>query len=124
VDNTSILKHLERMLQAGTFVRAERQSRLLRYIVTHTLAGDVENLKEYSIALDVFGRSSEYDPKQDSTVRVEVSKLRARLDRYYQDSPGSDGIALRFQREATWRGLWRRRQTRRLHHPACSRAAS
>lgn len=100
MDNTRIQKHLERVLQAEVFLRAERQSRLLQYIVQQTIVGKMGELKEYAIALDVFGRSGDYDPKVDSTVRVEVSKLRARLERYYQDVPGDDGIRIEIPKGA------------------------
>jgi len=35
------------------------------------------------LAVEVFGRSPDHDPKQDSTVRTEASRLRARLSEYY-----------------------------------------
>ncbi len=94
MDNARILDHLERVLTSGSFSRAGRQSRLLRYVVENTLAGRTEQLKEYAIALDVFDREDGYDPKLDSAVRVEMSKLRARLDRYYEAAGTGDGIRI------------------------------
>ena len=79
MDKARITRHLETLLASDAFSRAERQARLLRYIVERSLDGAKEDLKEYSIALEVFDRDPGYDPKQDSTVRVEASKLRARL---------------------------------------------
>jgi adenylate cyclase len=40
-------------------------------------------LKAYTIALEVFGRDSTFDPQTDPVVRMEASKLRRRLERYY-----------------------------------------
>lgn len=85
---------MDRLLASEAFHRAERQTRFLRYVVDKSIEGKTEDLKEYNIALDVFDRDSSYDPKQDSTVRVEASKLRARLERYYQAAADVDGIRI------------------------------
>jgi tetratricopeptide (TPR) repeat protein len=94
MDNIKIRNHLDALLASQAFQRAERQTRFLRYVVEKSIEGKTEDLKEYNIALDVFDRDSSYDPKQDSTVRVEASKLRARLERYYQATPEGDGIRI------------------------------
>jgi len=44
-------------------------------------AGD--KVKEYSIALEVFGRKDSFDQDNDSIVRVEANRLRKRLAEYY-----------------------------------------
>jgi len=55
---------------------------LLRFVVERHLDGRDDALKESVIALEVFG-NRDYDPKQDSIVRTEVARLRARLAEYY-----------------------------------------
>jgi len=40
-------------------------------------------IKEYQIATEVFGRPTDFDPKLDATVRVQTSRLRAKLVEYY-----------------------------------------
>ncbi len=57
--------------------------RFLRFIVDESLAGRGRQIKEYSIAIEVFGRPSSYDPQVDSLVRVQASLLRTRLSEYY-----------------------------------------
>src|SRR5262249_37314093 len=48
------------------------------------LVGTVGNqLKESVIGIEVFGRRPDYDVRQDSIVRTEAGKLRARLAKYY-----------------------------------------
>ncbi|MBS1827466.1 MAG: tetratricopeptide repeat protein [Acidobacteria bacterium] len=84
MDNIKVRNHLEEVLRSDAFAKAGRQARLLRYIVEKSLTGSIDDLKEYTIALEVFDRTADYDPKQESTVRVEASKLRARLERYYE----------------------------------------
>jgi tetratricopeptide (TPR) repeat protein len=93
-NNPKVKNHLDRILESELFQRAGRQSRFLRYVVERSLEGKVEDLKEYTIALEVFDREPSYDPKHDSTVRVEASKLRSRLERYYENAGNNDGIRI------------------------------
>ena len=50
-------------------------------------------LKETLIAVELFGRKPDYDPKLDSTVRTEAMRLRARL-KYYTDEGSRDPVVL------------------------------
>src|SRR5215470_15105471 len=83
-DASSVRSELSKILSSPVFASSPRMSRFLTYIVEETLAGNGDRLKEYSIAIEVFDKRPDYDPHADSTVRTEASKLRARLDRYYQ----------------------------------------
>ncbi|MFN7932438.1 MAG: hypothetical protein U0R19_03875 [Bryobacteraceae bacterium] len=77
----AVREALERALQSPSFSQSERQSNLLRYLVESTLNGKVP--KETVVGVEVYGRGAEFDPKQDSIVRVEASRLRQRLASYY-----------------------------------------
>ncbi len=77
------------MLASRVFASSPRLRRLLRHIVEKSVAGDRENLKEYSIGLDVFARDPSFDPKTDSIVRSAARQLRLKLGEYYQ-SEGRD----------------------------------
>jgi TolB-like protein len=81
-------RQLERVLASPGFARNERLSRFLRFIVGQHLEGNDSALKESVIALEVFGRP-DHDPQQDSIVRNEAGRLRARLGEYYL-GPGKD----------------------------------
>ncbi|MFN7938984.1 MAG: hypothetical protein U0R19_36990 [Bryobacteraceae bacterium] len=94
MDNIKVRNHLEEVLRSEGFARAGRQSRLLRYIVEKSLSGSIDDLKEYTIALEVFDRAPDYDPKQESTVRVEASKLRSRLERYYETEGAAAAVRM------------------------------
>jgi TolB-like protein/Tfp pilus assembly protein PilF len=82
-DTTACKEELERVLASTAFIRSERLSHFLRYIVEETLAGRADRLKEYSIGLTVYCKPGTYDPKVDATVRGEASRLRSRLSAYY-----------------------------------------
>src|SRR5687767_15808788 len=62
--------------------------RFLRFLVEQQLAGAGGELKETTVAVEVFGRKPDYDPKIDSIVRTEAARLRKRLAAYY-DAEGS-----------------------------------
>jgi TolB-like protein len=74
---------VERVLASKGFASAGRLSRLLRYVVDKTLAGQADQLKEYAVGIEVFDRDEKYDPRLDSIVRVEAGRLRSRRDEYY-----------------------------------------
>lgn len=75
---------LDRIEASKTFDRAQRSLQFLRYVVEERLAGRAGEIKEYSIAHSVYGRT-DYDPRVDSLVRVEASKLRQKLEQYYAE---------------------------------------
>jgi hypothetical protein len=80
-------RQLERVLASRCFSRNDRLSRFLRFIVDRRLEGRDSEIKESVLAVEVFGRAADYDPKQDSIVRTEAARLRARLNEYYR-GPG------------------------------------
>lgn len=54
---------------------------LLLYLWRHR----EEPVSEYAIATEAMGRSPGFDAKTDATVRVQISRLRQRLERYYEE---------------------------------------
>jgi len=86
---------LERILRSDAFANADRVSRFLRFVVERTLAGEGGTLKEYAVGVGVFDRDEQYDPRVDSIVRVEASRLRGKIDEYYRIHDGADPIVIR-----------------------------
>ena len=85
----SIHHHLQQVLASPLFRNAGRQTDFLRYVAEQALGEAKGSLKEFSIAMPVYNRRSDYDPKVDPIVRVEASRLRARLRDYYDLAPDS-----------------------------------
>lgn len=77
-----VAAQLERVLASADFAQSARLQSFLRFIVEEALAGRGGALKEYTIALDVFERDDSFDPQTSSIVRVEASRLRAKLEKY------------------------------------------
>src|SRR5213592_4647997 len=76
---------LNAVLQSKEFSRAPALAKLLKYLCEKTFEGRVHEIKEFSIATEVYGRSQSFGERRDSVVRVEVSRLRKRLRNYYAD---------------------------------------
>ena len=85
---------LERLLASAEFVASDRLKGFLRFVVEHRLAGRADSLKAYTIALEVFGRDATFDPQTDPVVRMEASKLRRRLERYYLGAGRGDPVRI------------------------------
>src|SRR5436305_3691936 len=90
----SALEQLERVLASETFRSAGRSSRLLRFLVEHAVNGEADRLKEYTIGAEALQRGERFDPRIDSIARVEVSRLRNRLERYYATEGRSDAVMI------------------------------
>ena len=85
---------LQTVLQAAIFVRSPALSHLLSYLCEKTFAGETDQIKEYTIALEVFERRDSFDQDTDSIVRVEANRLRKRLSEYYAHEGASDLIRI------------------------------
>ena len=78
-----IREELSRVLASHEFRSSKRSQDFLRYVVENTLQGHGDMLKERTIGIEVFGRSTSYDPSDDATVRVKAGEVRKRLGLYY-----------------------------------------
>jgi hypothetical protein len=85
---------LERVLASETFAKSQSLARLLRYLCTRYFEGQASEMKEYSIGVEVFGRSPNFDPTSNSIVRVELYRLREKLKRHYGSRGISDSVVI------------------------------
>jgi hypothetical protein len=94
LDTVAVHGALERVVASAAFANSPRMSRFLRFVVEETAAGRASELKEYVVGVRVFDKAESFDPSIDPTVRVEASKLRAKLTRYYETEGRSDRILI------------------------------
>jgi hypothetical protein len=85
VPEEAIREELNRVLASHEFRASKRSQDFLRYVIEHTLSGHSDMLKERTIGIEVFGRSTSYDPSDDATVRVKAGDVRKRLGLYYAE---------------------------------------
>jgi TolB-like protein len=93
-DRQAVREQLERVLGSAGFARNERLSRFLRFVVDQSLEGKDSEIKESVIAVEVFDRDANYDPKLNSIVRTEAGRLRARLSEYYSGQGRNDPVVV------------------------------
>jgi hypothetical protein len=87
-------KEVEAVLQSGALRRAPGLEQLFVYITTKYFEGMADDLKEYTVAVEAFGRPADFDQKRDSIVRVQAHRLRERLAEYYQSEKADRGIRI------------------------------
>ncbi len=94
-DTELVRRCLDAVLASETFSRSERLRSFLAYVVDQELKGKGQQIKGYSIGVDVFSRPPDFDAANDPLVRVQAGKLRKLLDRYYQDEGRSAPLHIR-----------------------------
>lgn len=82
-----ILAHLDCICKSSSFESSKRCQQFLRYIVQEAVEGRSGFIKERNIAIEVFGKGIDFEPGEDSVVRVKAHEVRKRLTEYYESSP-------------------------------------
>ena len=90
----TVRAQLERIVTCQEFDASERNRRFLQYVVEETLGGQTERIKAYSIATTVFRRDASFDPQVDPIIRIEASRLRRSLERYYLTAGKRDPVRI------------------------------
>lgn len=83
---------LTRIVDSRQFRNAPRLSRFLTFVVEQSLAGRSDQLKGYTIGLEVFDKDEDFDPQTDTIVRVQARALRQKLDHYYRQDGTNDPV--------------------------------
>lgn len=84
---------LDRVVHSKTFSRSRSLQDFLTFIVTQSLVPD-QNLKEYRIGVDALKRGGAFDPAENSIVRVQAYRLRAKLADYYQHEGQAEDVRI------------------------------
>lgn len=90
----SVSGHLQQLLESSAFKGSRRGQQFLQYVVERALAGQLDDLKERSLGVALFGRAPDYDTGEDAIVRVTASDVRKRLNQYYSESASAIRIDL------------------------------
>src|ERR1035437_1721052 len=85
---------LQRVLESESFRNSDSLRRLLSYVAERSLNHAADDLKEYVIGVDVFGKPPSYDPQKDASVRVQISRLRQKIEEYYNGEGSGDPYRL------------------------------
>ena len=86
---------VERISATEPFRKSPRFRDLLHYLAERALNGaNADDLTERAIGQAVFGKSADYSPTEDSTVRVHVRQLRLKLHEYFDTAGRQERVIL------------------------------
>ncbi len=83
-----------RMAASEAFRGSPQLVAFLRYVIEATLRGEQDRLKGYTIAVEALGRGDDFNPQSDPIVRVEATRLRRALNRYYENGGKHDEVQI------------------------------
>ena len=81
---------VRRIVVSASFAKSSRLSSFLLYVSEKTLLNCTDEITEQQIGVNVFGRSTDYNPGDDNIVRGVARQLRQRLALYYQEEGALD----------------------------------
>src|SRR3954465_15574892 len=89
LSHEAIYQQLERIFLDPFFINSAILKKFLSFIVDQSLLGNANLLKEYTIALSVLDKPSNFKPQENSIVRIHAGRLRRALNHYYnnQETP-------------------------------------
>ncbi|HTS30845.1 MAG TPA: hypothetical protein VMH81_33465 [Bryobacteraceae bacterium] len=85
---------VQRILCAPQFRKAPKLRRFLQLICDLQFQGRSGEINEYLIATEAFDKGPDFNPAEDSLVRVQARELRRRLHEYYQNEGKSSRFIL------------------------------
>ena len=91
-EREQLLQQIDKLVKSPTFRHSDVLCRALHYLAEHSLEHPGMSVKEYQLATEVFGRPSSFDSQSDSTIRVQVGRLRMKLAEYYSSEGSHDPI--------------------------------
>jgi TolB-like protein len=90
----SIQLQLQKVLRDSNFSESDVLKNFLSYIVTETLEGRSNRIKEYTIAVSALGKPVNFNPQESGIIRIHAGRLRRALNRYYDDRGRLDHIRI------------------------------
>ena len=85
---------IQRILADPIFTVSEILKRFLLFIVEETMEGRSNQIKEYTIGLNVLHKSVNFNPRVDAIVRIHAGRLRRSLHQYYKGPGMNDPILI------------------------------
>src|SRR5258708_3185702 len=104
---------LERMSGRDVFSRSPQLGAFLRFVVEAVLRGKADRIKAYTIGVEVLRRDAKFDPQLDPIVRVEATRLRRAIERYYAGPGAADPVIVDLPRGSYVPTFRRREMARR-----------
>lgn len=87
-------EQVQRISASPALRNAPFLQRFLQFITSKARDNHPEDLSEYSIATQVFGRPAPFDPALDTIVRTQAYRLRTKLKEYYENGGKDDPVTI------------------------------
>ena len=93
-DGDDIARQLDHMLASPDFHATKQQIALLNCLVNQTLARKTLEIKEATLAVEVFRRAPDFNPDVDPIVSIQADILRRMLANYYNTAGKKDPVRI------------------------------
>jgi hypothetical protein len=94
LDGDDVRVYSEHLLNTDRFRKSPVLRHMLQYLMAKAAEGRLEEIKESIIAIDVFGRSQDFDSRLDNIVRVQAHRLRKLLEAHYAEEGSADAFII------------------------------
>src|SRR5688500_16318159 len=91
---TKIKSQLTRILSTPAFKNSRVLSGFLEFVVDKSLDGKDQEIKEYSIGINVLSLDPDFNPQLNGIVRIHAGRLRRALKEYYHEAGKTDPILI------------------------------
>ena len=85
---------LNRILLSRHFVKAQKKRRFLEFMCEQVLAATADQVNEYIIGTEIYKRGTDFNPQEDSIVRVQAHEIRKSLTAYYEREGHDDRLRI------------------------------
>src|SRR6202140_5665312 len=89
-----VRNELESVIASDAFTGSKRCQDFLRLVIDHTLAGDLDELRERMIGVEMFHRPADYDTANDAVVGGRATQVRKRLAQYYRETKAAPAVRI------------------------------
>ncbi len=89
-----IFRQVDKIFTSIDFSRSDILRRFLTFIVEESLQGHSNQIKEYTIAVEVMKKREGFQPKENCIVRIHAGRLRSALNRYYAEEGMLDPLRI------------------------------
>ncbi|ULQ58108.1 hypothetical protein KJS94_07830 [Flavihumibacter rivuli] len=88
IKEATIRHYVDQILNYPMLAESVILRRFLEFVVEETLAGRLNQLKEYTIAVNVLNKPKDFRTQNNGIVRIHAGRLRRVLEHYYMNGPG------------------------------------
>jgi TolB-like protein len=94
ISDDTVLEQLRKILISSPFIDSAILRKFLSFIVSETISGRSDFLKEYNIGVSVLNKPKTFNPNETVIVRVHAMRLRNALTEYYENQGLKDSCVI------------------------------